>query len=92
MLDRIPRTRIDYVNGEFRVDWLDGEADEAPSTSFDPLKPIANDISDLSLPEVATLVIDVWQREGWALIQSAPGPTFPLEFTLAQPPAPGPVR
>lgn len=92
MLDRIPRTRVDYVNGEFRVDWLAGEADEAPPTSFDALKPVEGDLAKLSIPDVAGLVIDAWQEAGWALIQSAPGPTFPLEFTPAQPPAPGPVR
>ena len=91
MQDRLPRTRVDYADGEFRVDWLDGEPDEAPPTSFDPLKPVANDLDGLSIPEVAGLVIDAWQREGWVLVQSAPGPTFPLEFTLDQPPAPRPV-
>jgi hypothetical protein len=92
MPDRIPRTRVDYANGEFRLDWLAGEPDEAPPTSFDPLRPVADDLAGLGLPEVAGLVIDAWQGEGWALVKSAPGPTFPLEFAPAQPPAPGPVR
>jgi len=92
MLDRLPRTRVDYVNEAFRVDWLAGEPDEAPPTNFDALKPVADDLTRMSLPEVAGLVIDAWQGQGWTLIQSAPGPTFPLEFAPAQPPAPGPVR
>jgi len=60
-------------------------------TSFDPLKPVAGDLATTSIPDVAAPVIDAWQGAGWTLIQSAPGPTLPLEVTIAQPPAPQPV-